>query len=145
MAPSVIPVRVRLSVSCQLVTKLPTSQTASSTSRPIPSTFVSCWETRGRTANIGLRAVGASAAIDGAPPPLSSLARFDQVRVGIDDLGVPQLAVGGLIDRHRALVGVARVIDREVAQHGVAELDAEQVLADRGTRAVGLLDRLQQH
>src|SRR6187551_168689 len=114
MHPSVMPSRNTLTNCLGALMKFPTTQIANTPTTTHVRTRLICCDIRGSAARMGFRAVPDSAVI-AALPRRSSLIRegLHEVRTRSENLVGGQLPALDDIHRHRALVGVAGVVDRE--------------------------------
>src|SRR6476660_1976615 len=95
--------------------KFPTTHTTNNPTITHWATRLICLENRGSAARVGRRAVCARVVTGGAPRSFSCLVeRLHQVRRRRQHLVGDELAALRYINRHRALVGIAVLVDVEV-------------------------------
>src|SRR5881394_3603637 len=129
MHPRVMPSRNTLTNCLGALMKLPTTHTTNRPTTAHVRTRLICCENRGSAARTGRRVVPDSAVIATLPRGCSlSRERLHEVRLRRQHLVGDELPALDDIDRHRALVGVTGVVDRERAEHAVGDGGAEQVL-----------------
>src|SRR5436190_8900352 len=141
MAPYVMPSRRTLRTCCGALRMFPTIQTPNRPRTIHVATLLTCLVNRGSAASIGRRAVCTRVVTGGAlrssPCLVEGLHQAGRRR---QHLVGDELAALRDVNRHGSLVGVAVLVDVEVAEHAVGDVHAEQVLGDVGPRAVRGLD-----
>src|SRR6185312_12230931 len=126
-----MPSKRTLRTCCGALRMLPTIQTPNRPTTIHCATLLICWENRGSAASIGRRAVCTRVVTGGALRSSSCLVEgLHEVCRRRQHLVGDELAALCDVNRHRALVGVAVLVDREVAEHAVGDVHAEQVLGD---------------
>src|SRR4249919_685567 len=144
MHPRVMPSRNTLTNCLGALMKLPTTHTTNRPTTTHVRTRLICCEKRGSAAMTGRRLVPDWAVIAALPRVLSlRRERLHEIRLRCEHLVGGELSTLDDVDRHRALVGVTGVVDRERAEHAVGDGGAEQVFRDAGPRAVGGRDGVQ--
>src|SRR3954451_4802020 len=127
MPPRVMPSRNTLTNCFGALMKFPTTQTTNRPTTTHVRTRLICWENRGSAASIGRRR-GPVWAVIAALPRGSSLIRegLHEIRTRGEDLVGGQLPALDDVDRHRSLVGVAGIVDRERPEDAVGHLRPEE-------------------
>src|SRR6476646_11522234 len=122
MHPRVMPSRNTLTNWAGALMKLPMTHTANTPTTTHVRTRLICWEKRGSAARTGRRLVPDWAVIAALPRGCSlRRERLHEVRLRRQHLVGDELAALADVNSHRALVGVTGVVDRERAEHAVAD------------------------